>query len=42
MKFINYCIVVMGNMDSVKDDILKVSESQPRYIDAKGVLIATF
>jgi len=42
MKFRNYCIVVVGNMESVKDDILKVAESQPRYIDAKGVLIATF
>ncbi len=42
MKFRNYCIVVMGNMESVKDDILKVAESKPRYIDAKGVLIATF
>jgi hypothetical protein len=42
MKFRNYCIVVMGSMESVKDDIVKVAESQPRYIDAKGVLIATF
>ncbi len=42
MKFRNYCIVVMGSMESVKDDIVKVAESKPRYIDAKGVLIATF
>jgi len=32
----------MGDMETVKDDIVKVAESQPRYIDAKGILIATF
>ena len=32
----------MGDKDTVKDDILKVAESQPRYMDAKGILIATF
>lgn len=42
MKFRNYCIVVMGNMESVKDDIIKIAESKPRYLDAKGILIATF
>jgi len=42
MKFRNYCIVVMGNMESVKDDILKIAESTPRYLDAKGILISTF
>lgn len=42
MKFRNYCIVVMGNMDAVKDDIIKIAESKPRYLDAKGILIATF
>lgn len=42
MRFRNYCIVVMGNMDAVKDDIIKIAESKPRYLDAKGILIATF
>ena len=42
MKFRNYCIVVMGEMKTVKDHIIKVAESKPRYIDAKGILIATF
>lgn len=42
MKFRNYCIVVMGNMEGVKDDIIKIAETKPRYIDAKGILIATF
>lgn len=42
MRFRNYCILVMGNMDGVKDDIIKIAETKPRYIDAKGILIATF
>lgn len=42
MKFRDYCIVVMGNMESVKDDIVKIAEGIPRYIDAKGILLATF
>lgn len=42
MKFRNYCIIAMGNMEGIKDDIIKVAESKPRYIDAKGILIATF
>jgi len=42
MKFRNYCIVVMGNMEAVKNDIIKISETAPRYLDAKGILIATF
>jgi hypothetical protein len=42
MKFRNYCIIAMGKMDGIKNDIVKVAESKPRYIDAKGILIATF
>ena len=42
MKFRNYCIVVMGNMEGAKDDIVQIAETKPRYIDAKGILIATF
>lgn len=42
MKFRNYCIFVMGNLIGAKDDILKIAETKPRYIDAKGILIATF
>ena len=32
----------MGNMANVKDEILKIAEDQPHYIDAKGILLATF
>lgn len=42
MKFRNYCLVVMGSMEYVKDHIIKVAETKPRYVDAKGILIATF
>jgi len=42
MRFRNYCIVVMGNLEAVKDDIIKVAQTKPRYLDAKGILIATF
>lgn len=42
MKFRNYCIVVMGNLVGAKEDIVKIAETKPRYIDAKGILIATF
>jgi len=42
MKFRNYCIVVMGKMGAVKDEIIKIAETKPRYLDATGILIATF
>lgn len=42
MKFRNYCIVVMGKMGGVKDEIIKIAETKPRYLDATGILIATF
>lgn len=42
MKFRNYCIVVMGDTRDVIGEIIKVSETKPNILDAKGVLIATF
>tara|TARA_R110000782_G_scaffold141971_3_gene234680 strand:- start:529 stop:1050 length:522 start_codon:yes stop_codon:yes gene_type:complete len=42
MKFRNYCIVVMGKMGTVKDEIIKIAETKPRYLDATGILMATF
>jgi len=42
MKFRNYCIVVMGEMGTVKDEILQIAEGKPRYIDAIGILLGTF
>lgn len=42
MKFRNYCIVVMGDTQNVLSEIIKVSETKPNVLDAKGILIATF
>lgn len=42
MKFRNYCIVVMGDTKNVLGEIIKVAETKPNVLDAKGILIATF
>lgn len=45
MKFRNYCLVILGEIDGVKDEILKISETsnyKPHYLDAKGILLCTF
>jgi hypothetical protein len=42
MKFRNYCIVVMGDTRDVLGEIIKVAETKPNVLDAKGILIATF
>lgn len=44
MRFRNYCVVIMGVIDSatVKLEIQKVSESKTNILDAKGILIGTF
>ena len=42
MKFRNYCVVIMGNTKGVLPEIENISQSQPNYMDAVGILIATF
>jgi len=42
MKFRDYCLVLMGKNDNVYSEILKISESKPNILDAKGIIIATF
>ena len=42
MKFKNYCIIALGNIEGVKDEIGQISETAVRYSDAKGIVIATF
>jgi hypothetical protein len=42
MEFKNYCLVVLGRVEGVKDEIGKISETAVRYVDAKGIVIATF
>lgn len=42
MRFRNYCIVALGNVDGIKDIINKMSETTPRNMQQKGVFIGTF
>jgi hypothetical protein len=42
MKFRNYCLVVIGDTAGVKDEIAKISETVPNFLDGKGLFIATF
>jgi len=42
MEFKNYCVVVMGKTEGCKTEILKISEDNPRFMEAKGLTIATF
>lgn len=42
MKLRNYCLVVMGDLDGVKEEIRSISDSEINTLDAKGILIATF
>lgn len=42
MKFKDYCIIVLGLTEGAKLEIRKVSQTAPNFLDAKGVVIATF
>lgn len=42
MKFRNYCIVIMGETEGALSEIVKISETKPNVLDAKGIVIATF
>lgn len=42
MKFRNYCLVVIGETSGIKDEIAKISETTPSYLDGGGLFIATF
>lgn len=42
MKFRNYCIVVLGDVDGTNDEITRISETDVKLIKAKGVVMATF
>lgn len=42
MKFRNYCLVVMGNTKNILPEIIKISETKPNMLDAKGIIISTF
>lgn len=42
MKFRNYCLVVMGNTKNVLPEIIKIAETKPNILDAKGIVVVTF
>lgn len=42
MKFRDYCLVIMGDKKNTLSEIIKISESKPSYLDAKGLMILTF
>ena len=42
IKFRNYCIVVLGNVNNVVVEIEEISEIKPNTIDHGGLMIATF
>jgi len=42
MRFKNYCVVVIGKVDGVRDLISKITETELRCLEQKGVFIGTF
>lgn len=42
MNFKNYCIIIMGETKGCKIEVVKIAEDTPRFLEAKGVTIATF
>jgi hypothetical protein len=42
MNFRNYCIAVVDNVNGIKEEISRISESVVKYVDGKGLIIATF
>ena len=42
IKFRNFCIIVLGQVEGVKDEIRKVSETELNILEAKNIIIATF
>lgn len=42
MMLKNYCVIIMGDTLGAKNEIQSISESQINFLDAKGIIIATF
>tara|TARA_R110000796_G_scaffold133264_2_gene248813 strand:+ start:1283 stop:1843 length:561 start_codon:yes stop_codon:yes gene_type:complete len=42
IELTDYCVVVLGKVEGVKDEISKVSQTPPKYMDAKGLVISVF
>ena len=42
MKIKNYCIAAVDNVAGVREEIASIAESDVKYVDGKGLIIATF
>lgn len=42
IELTNYCISILGTVEGVKPEINKISDNSPKYMEAKGLLIAVF
>jgi hypothetical protein len=42
MIFKDYCIVVMGDTEGALEEIVNISDNNPKLVNAKGILICTF
>lgn len=42
MVFRDYCIVIMGETQGALDEIKKISDDNPKVLNAKGIVICTF
>lgn len=42
MKFRNYCVIIMGETNGVSDEVRKIAETEPNFLETKGITIATF
>lgn len=41
MRFRNYCIIIMGNTQGVNDEIRRIAEMEPNFLETNGITIAT-
>lgn len=42
MKFRNYCVVFLGEVEGTKEEIVKISETSVNFIKGTGFVMATF
>jgi hypothetical protein len=38
----SYCLIGIGDIEDIKEDLIFISESNPNYVGGKGILISTF
>lgn len=42
MYFTSYCLVLLGDVSGGKEDVKRIAESQVNFLEANGLVIATF